>query len=102
MNRVYMRLIELKRSNRPDKRFVAIFQDPERIIHFGTPKKNTYVDHGNKGIREHHMLQRKGFEEDYLRIDEQTLTTGVLWGPYYSIEGNLAKLLNLFNVQDHR
>ena len=97
-----MRLIEFKRSNRPDKRFVAIFMEPARIIHFGSPKQRTYVDHGNKGMRDNHMLRRKAFDEDYLRIDEQTLTTGVLWGPHYSIEGNLASLLHLFNVQDNR
>jgi len=97
-----MRLIEFKASNRPDKRFVAIFKEPERIIHFGSPRQKTYVDHGNKGIRNDHMLRRKAFDEDYLRIDEPTLTTGVLWGPYFSIEGNLAKLLNLFNVHDDR
>ncbi len=97
-----MRLIEFKPSPRPDKRFVAVFQDPERIIHFGTPRQYTYVDHGNKGIRENHLLRRKAFEEDYLRIDESTLTTNVLWGPYRSVEGNLARVLLFFNVQDVR
>ena len=97
-----MRLIEFKLSNRPDKRYVAVFQEPERIIHFGTPKKQTYVDHGNKGIRDNHILRRKAFEDDYLRIDEQTLATGVLWGPYRSVEGNLARVLQFFNVQDNR
>jgi len=97
-----MRLVEFKASPRPDRRFVAIFQEPERIIHFGIPIQLTYVDHGNKGIRDNHLLRRKAFDDDYLRIDEKTLTTGVLWGPYYSIEGNLARVLQFFNVQDTR
>jgi hypothetical protein len=97
-----MRLIEFKPSTRPDRRFVAVFQDPERIIHFGIPRINTYVDHGNKAIRDNHILRRKSFNEDYLRIDEQTLNTNVLWGPYRSVEGNLARVLSFFNVQDDR
>ena len=97
-----MRLVEFKPSTRPDKRFVAVFQEPERTIHFGSLKKNTYVDHGNKSIRDNHILRRKSFDEDYLRIDEQTLTTNVLWGPYRSVEGNLARVLLFFNVQDDR
>lgn len=97
-----MRLVEFRKSGRPDKRFVAVFEEPERIIHFGTPRQKTYVDHGNKGIRDNHLLRRNSFEDDYLRIDETTLTTGVLWGPHYSIEANLAHVLQCFNVQDMR
>jgi|LauGreDrversion4_2_1035121.scaffolds.fasta_scaffold30841_7 hypothetical protein len=97
-----MRLVEFRKSNRSDKRFVAVFEEPARIIHFGAPRQYTYIDHGNKSIRQDHMSRRKAFEEDYLRIDEQTLTTGVLWGPDFSIEGNLARVLYLFGIQDAR
>jgi len=30
------------------------------------------------------------------------MTTGILWGPTPSVEGNLSRMLLLFNIQDDR
>lgn len=97
-----MRLIEFTRSPRSDKRFFARFMEPYRTVHFGTPRKNTYIDHGNVGIRDMHVLRRKSYLDEWNTINEETMTTGILWGPTQSVEGNLSRLLSHFNIQDDR
>jgi hypothetical protein len=97
-----MRLVEFTRSPRSDKRFFARFMEPERTIHFGTRKKNTYIDHGNVNIRDMHVLRRKSYLEEWNTVNEETMTTGILWGPTPSVEGNLSRMLLLFNIQDDR
>lgn len=97
-----MRLIEFTRSPRSDKRFMVRFMEPERTIYFGTPKQNTYIDHGNPDIRDMHIMRRRRYLDEWNTLNEDTLTTGVLWGPTKSVEGNLSRMLLFFNIQDDR
>jgi hypothetical protein len=97
-----MRLVEFIRSPRPDKRFLAKFMEPERTVYFGTPKTSTYIDHGNKDIRDIHMMRHRMHLTKCNVINEDTMTMGVLWGPSQSVEGNLSRVLRLFNIQDDR
>ena len=96
-----MRLIEFTRSPRSDKRFVARFMEPERVVYFGTHKK-TYIDHGNVDIRDMHIMRRRHYLGECDVINEDTMNTGILWGPTKSVEGNLSRFLTLFNIQDDR
>jgi len=97
-----MRLIEFKRSNNPNKRFMAKFMEPERTIYFGSNLHlNTYIDHGNVDIRDRHLMRRRSLDKDNV-IDEETMVTGVLWGPTRSVEGNLSRFLNFFRIEDDR
>ena len=97
-----MRLVEFTRSSRPDKRFFARFMEPDRTVHFVTLRKNTYIDHGNEHVRDMHILRRKSYLEEWNTVNEETMTTGVLWGPTRSVEGNLSRVLHYFNIQDDR
>jgi hypothetical protein len=93
-----MRLIEFTRSPRSDKRFLARFMEPERTVYFGSPQQSTYIDHGNISIRNMHLMR---YKKEW-GINEDTFTIGILWGPTPSIEGNLSRLLLMFNIQDDR
>jgi hypothetical protein len=93
-----MKLIQFSTSPRPDKRYVAKFINPSRTIHFGSKKKNTYVDHGNAAIRTNHLMRRPHF----VVVDEEALTIAVLWGQTMSVEGNLARFLEYLNITDDR
>lgn len=97
-----MRLIEFTRSSRSDKRFVARFMEPERTVYFGKPNLPTYVDHGNVDIRDMHIMRRRHYLDEWDTINEDTLTTGILWGPTKSVEGNISRMLAFFNIQDDR
>ena len=96
-----MRLIEFKRSNLPQKRFVIHLEEPYQIIHFGY-KKNAYVDHGNVGIRDNYIMRKYRATNDWSILDENELNDAILWGPTKSVEGNLALFLHKFNIRDCR
>ena len=93
-----MKLIEFSTSPRPDKRYVVKFINPSRTIHFGTKKKNTFVDHGNMAIRANHLMRRP----DFVVVNEEALDLAVLWGQTTSVEGNLARFLEYLNIIDER
>ncbi len=93
-----MKLIHFGSSPRPDKRYVVTFTEPFRTIHFGTRKRNTFVDHGNKAIRENHLMRRPQF----VIVDEESLNLAVMWGQTTSVEGNLARFLEYLNIKDER
>jgi len=80
---------------------MAKFMDPERTIYFGSNLHlNTYIDHGDVGIRDMHMRRRSTRGE--IHINEETMVTGILWGPTRSIEGNLSRFLEVFSIEDAR
>lgn len=93
-----MKLIKFSTSPRADKRYVAEFMHPSRTIHFGTKKRNTFVDHGNVAIRTNHLMRRPQF----VIVDEEALNLAVLWGETTSVEGNLARFLQYLNITDDR
>lgn len=96
-----MRLVEFKKSSLPHRRFMIQFEEPYQTIHFGS-KPNTYVDHGNIGIRDNYIMRKYRANHDWSSLTEVEVNDAVLWGPTKSIEGNLALLLHKFNIQDDR
>ena len=96
-----MRLIEFTRSNLPNRRFKIQFEEPYQIIHFGS-KPNAYVDHGNVGIRDNYIMRKYRANQDWSVLNEGEINDAILWGPTKSIEGNLALMLQKFNIQDCR
>ena len=81
---------------------MAKFMEPERTIYFGSNLHlNTYIDHGNVDIRDRHLMRRRSLDKDNV-IDEETMVTGVLWGPTLSVEGNLSRFLKFFRIEDDR
>lgn len=98
-----MRLVEFRRSTNPNKRFMAKFMEPDRTVHFGSNLHlNTYIDHGDADIRNRHIMRRRSLLNENEPINEETMVTGVLWGPSQSVEGNLSRFLDLFRIEDDR
>ena len=72
-------IIDIKKSNRKNKRFVAIFHDGTKA-HFGYNGGETYIDHKDKRKRENY---RKRHEKDLLTYDPKRpgyLSFFLLWG----------------------
>jgi hypothetical protein len=93
-----MRLVEFKTSTRTDKRYMAIFQNPEWTVHFGTKHRNTYIDHGNTSMRDNYVMRNRPFPG----VTEEGMNMMILWGPTSSVEGNLANFLRLMRIMDER
>jgi hypothetical protein len=97
-----MKLIDFAPSTIPSKRFMVVFSDPGRIVHFGHRNKSTFVDHGNVGMRDNHVMRQACLNEDRFWLNDNTLNTSVLWGPTRSVEANLALFLKEFKITDAR
>lgn len=73
--------MKVEKSNRKDKRFVAIFDNGKKI-HFGLDGGATYIDHSDKKKRKNyiarHSVNEKQFYKDPYR--PATLSRFVLWG----------------------
>ena len=72
-------IVEIKKSNRKNKRYVAIFDD-ETKTHFGYDGGQTYLDHHDKIKRENY---RKRHKNDLKTNDPKRagyLSYYILWG----------------------
>jgi hypothetical protein len=96
-----MRLVHFDMSPMPNKRFVVKFVEPSRVIHFGSKKSNTFIDNGDRKVRHDYFLKKQYLFETGELCDE-LLATSILWGPYCSIEGNLAWFLKRYQINDSR
>lgn len=91
-------------SNRKGKRYVALFNNNNKLIkvHFGlkNPKIGTYIDHHNKKIRENYILRHSVLEKEYLNnpLTPASLSMYILWGPYTDINKNIIYFKNKFNL----
>lgn len=96
-----MRLVDFSVSPNPQRRFVVKFSEPSRVIHFGTKHMHTFIDHGDREKRHNHFLKRQHLFESG-ELCEELLATSILWGPNFSIEGNLAWFLKRYQIEDSR
>ena len=51
-----MKFISLKKSNKPNKKLVITFSEPDLTIHFGSKNSSTFLDHYDKVKRSNYHL----------------------------------------------
>jgi hypothetical protein len=87
-----MIFVSLKKSDRGDKKYVIVFKEPNTTIHFGSKNSRTYLDHGNKTVRENY-IKRHRVNEDWSKINAGSLSRYLLWGDTTDINKNLKSYL---------
>ena len=92
-----MRFISLEKSNKPDKKLVIKFSEPNKTIHFGSKNSLTYLDHHDKHKRSNY-LKRHIVNEDWDHVNAGSLSAYLLWGPTTNLTSNLIEYLNKFNI----
>ena len=78
--------MQILKSIRPNKRFVAIFKNGKKV-HFGS-KGQSYIDHGNKDLRSAYLARhapRENWNDPY---SPGSLSRWLLWGDYDSLDKN--------------
>ena len=93
-----MRFISLEKSNKPDKKLVIKFSDPNLTIHFGSKNSSTYLDHHDKTKRSNY-LKRHAVNEDWEHVNAGSLSAYLLWGSTTDLNTNLTEYLNKFNIR---
>lgn len=93
-----MKFISLEKSNKPNKKLVIKFSDPNLTIHFGSKNSSTYLDHHDKHKRSNY-LKRHMVNEDWGNVNAGSLSRYLLWGSSTDLNTNLIQYLDKFNIR---
>jgi hypothetical protein len=90
--------MRIEKSDRKDKRFVAIFNDGTKT-HFGLKNASTYID-GKRSIEErNNYLKRHAVRENFNNPKSAgSLSAWLLWGNSTSLANNINDFIKRFNV----
>ena len=92
-----MRFISLKKSNKPNKKLVIQFSEPELTIHFGSKNLSTFLDHQDKTKRSNYLKRHK-VNENWDQVNAGSLSAYLLWGSSTDLNTNLTNYLDKFNI----
>jgi len=98
---VYMELISFSPSTRENKKYVAVFDNPKKTIHFGYKGSSTYLDHKDKSKRSAYIA-RHSVNEDFTKVNAGSLSRYILWGSKTELEPSIKSYLKRFNIKDKR
>ena len=93
-----MKLISLEKSNKPNKKLVIKFSEPNLTIHFGSKNSSTFFDHHDK-VKRSNYLKRHIVNEDWEHVNAGSLSRYLLWGPSTDINENLMTYLAKFDIR---
>jgi len=103
-----MKLLSIKPSDRPTKKYVATFCmcdgatkccDTERKkVHFGSRGSTTYLDHKDEAKRKAYIARHKVNEDFEKPTTAGSLSKHLLWGPTTSLRENIASFKKRFNL----
>jgi len=91
--------MKVEKSNRKNKRFVAVFNDGERI-HFGFKGGSTYIDHKDKEKRKNYRARHDVLEKKFYTDPKRpaTLSRFILWGEATNLNQAIKDYEKKFNV----
>jgi hypothetical protein len=92
-----MRFISLDKSNKPNKKLVITFSEPNLTIHFGSKNSSTFLDHYDKTKRSNY-LKRHRVNENWDKVNAGSLSAYILWGSSTDMYTNLLNYLDKFNI----
>ena len=92
-----MRFISLEKSNKPTKKLVIKFSDPNLTIHFGSKNSSTFLDHHDK-LKRSNYLKRHKVNENWNQVNAGSLSAYILWGDSSDMYANLINYLDKFNI----
>ncbi len=92
-----MKFISLKKSNKPNKKLVITFTEPNLTIHFGSKNSSTFLDHYDK-VKRSNYLKRHKVNEDWNQINAGSLSAYILWGDTSDLYKNLINYLDKFKI----
>ena len=92
-----MRFISLDKSNKPNKKLVITFSEPNLTIHFGSKNSSTFLDHYDKTKRSNYLKRHK-VNENWDQVNAGSLSAYILWGSSTDMKTNLLNYLEKFNI----
>jgi hypothetical protein len=88
-------LVEVVKSNRKNKRYMAIFSDGKKS-HFGLDTGATYIDHHDIIKRFNYLKRHEVNEEWNDPYKPGTLSSYLLWGNHKTLKDNIKEFNKVF------
>ena len=88
-------LLEVVKSNRKNKRYMAIFSDGNKS-HFGLDTGSTYIDHHDIIKRFNYLKRHEVNEEWNDPYKAGTLAAHLLWGNHKTLKDNIKEFNKVF------
>lgn len=94
-----MKLIKFSKSNRKNKKYMMIFQEPKKTLHFGSDVSETFVE-GASELKKKNYIARHKVRENWNEINAGSASRFILWGNSRNINTNLKEYLKKFNIEN--
>ena len=91
-----MIFVSLKKSDRKGKKYVIVFDNPKKTIHFGSKNSSTFLDHKDKTKRDNY-IKRHRVRENWNEVNAGSLSRFLLWNST-DLNNNLKDYLQRFNI----
>ena len=99
-----MRLVDVVKSTRAEKKYMALFCEcdgksvckTKKRVHFGSAGSQTYLDHHDKKKREAYIARHRVNEDFNNRITAGALSRHLLWGDSTSLKENIKSFKQKF------
>ncbi len=85
--------LEIKDSDKKDKKYVAIFTDDNnkiKKIYFGLKNSTTYLDTGDKKLRDAYRARHKKIYDKSPPMSASRLSMEITWGNSTSLAKNIS------------
>ena len=79
-----MKFISLEKSNKPNKKLVITFTEPDLTIHFGSKNSSTFLDHHDK-VKRSNYLKRHKANENWDQVNAESLSAYIYYGDHLLI-----------------
>ena len=91
-------LVEIKPSTRDGKKYMAIFQNPKKTVHFGSAGMDDYTIKHDKEQRERYRTRHAKDLETNDPRRAGFLSYYLLWGDSTSLQTNIREYKKRFNL----
>ena len=91
-----MIFVSLKKSDRKGKKYVIVFNNPKKTIHFGSKDSSTFLDHKDKTKRDNY-IKRHRVHENWNEVNAGSLSRYLLWDST-NLNTNLKNYLQRFKI----
>jgi hypothetical protein len=91
-------LVGLFPSPRENKRYRIIIMNPRKVIDFGLPHSNTYVD-GASDLTRYNYLKRHAVRENWNELNAGSASAIILWGRSHDVKENLLDFIHKFQLE---
>lgn len=94
-------LIYLNKSPKKDKKYVAVFRNPTKTIHFGSANHQDYTIHKNYNRKMNYIARHKVNEDWSNPLTAGSLSRYVLWNKT-DLTKSIDDYIKRFNIEDRR